>query len=104
MLIAGDGLDAPWDVSDNISQWSGQQDDGEIPKYNSNNTPPSTTTIMSSSSVWVQLYYEGKDDPEGNPVEIEPIPKNVGALAKEVKKEELKKELNHAGLTEIWTG
>ena len=56
---------------------------------------------MSSSSVWVQLYYEGKDDPEGNPVEIEPIPKNIGALAKEVKKEELKKELDHAGLTEI---
>jgi hypothetical protein len=42
---------------------------------------------MSSSSVWVQLYYEGKNDPKGRPVEIEPIPKNINALAKEVKKE-----------------
>ncbi|KAG7340286.1 hypothetical protein IV203_023829 [Nitzschia inconspicua] len=35
---------------------------------------------MSSSSVWVQLFYKGKCEPKGQPVEIEPIPKNVGAL------------------------
>ncbi|KAG7372872.1 HNH endonuclease [Nitzschia inconspicua] len=35
---------------------------------------------MSSSSVWVQIYYKGKYEPKGQPVEIEPIPKNVGAL------------------------
>ena len=52
------------------------------------------------SFVWVQLYYEGKDGPEGQPVEIEPITRNVGAL-KEAAKAKLKKELDHAGLTEI---
>ncbi|KAG7340289.1 HNH endonuclease [Nitzschia inconspicua] len=35
---------------------------------------------MSSSSVWVQIYYKGKYEQKGQPVEIEPIPKNVGAL------------------------
>ena len=49
---------------------------------------------MSSSSVWVQLYYKGKDEPEGQQVEIEPVPKNIGALAKEVKKE-MAEELLH---------
>ena len=57
------------------------------------------------SSVWVQLYYEDKDkgkvEPHGRPVEIEPIPKNINALAKATKKE-LLKELDHAGLTEIF--
>jgi hypothetical protein len=34
------------------------------------------------SSVWVQLYYTGEDRPvgEADPIEIEPIPKNVNAL------------------------
>jgi hypothetical protein len=50
---------------------------------------------MSSSSVWVQLYYKGKDEPVGQPVEIEPIPRNIGALAREVKRElELDAKLN----------
>ena len=35
---------------------------------------------MSLSSVWVQLYYKGKDEPKGQPVEIEPIPRNINAL------------------------
>ena len=35
---------------------------------------------MSSSSVWVQLYYKGEDEPKRQPVKIKPIPKNVGAL------------------------
>ena len=56
---------------------------------------------MSSSSVWVQLYYKGKDEPKGQPVEIEPIPKNIGALIKAAKAM-LKKELDHAGLSEIY--
>jgi hypothetical protein len=50
---------------------------------------------MSSSSVWVQLYYEGKDEPEGRPVEIIPIPRNVDALITAVKtKLELDARLN----------
>ena len=56
---------------------------------------------MSSSSVWVQLYYKGKGAPNGRPVETEPIPRNINALVKQLAKEELKKELDHAGLTEI---
>ena len=52
---------------------------------------------MSSSSVWVQLYYkyEGKVEPEGRPVEIEPIPKNINALVKATKKE-LSPGIDHA--------
>ncbi|KAG7336767.1 hypothetical protein IV203_033679 [Nitzschia inconspicua] len=56
---------------------------------------------MSSLSVWVQLYYKGKYEPKGRPVEIEPIPKNVASLS-ELVKDKLKKELDHAGLTEIF--
>ena len=40
---------------------------------------------MSSSSVWVQLYIKGENEPKGQPVEIEPIPKNIGALIKATK-------------------
>ena len=41
------------------------------------------------SSVWVQLYYEGKEQPVGNadPTEIDPIPKNIGRLKKKIKDE-----------------
>ena len=58
-----------------------------VVRKNNNNSSNSatTTTIMSSSSVWVQLYYEGKNEPKGRPVEIEPIPRNINALAEEVK-------------------
>ena len=38
------------------------------------------------SYVWVQLYYEGKDEPEGNPIKIRPIPEDVADLAEDVKK------------------
>ena len=57
-------------------------------------------TIMSSSSVWVQLYYKGNDEAEGNPIKIRPIPEDVADLI-EAAKAKLKKELDHAGLTEI---
>jgi hypothetical protein len=38
------------------------------------------------SSVWVQLYYKGEEQPVGDadPIEIEPIPKNVNALKEKV--------------------
>jgi len=42
---------------------------------------------MSSSSVWVQLYYEGEDEPKRQPVKIKPAPEDIADLAKEVKKE-----------------
>ena len=61
---------------------------------------PSATPTTIMSSVWVQLHNEGKDEPEGRPVEIEPIPKNVGALAKEVKKD-MAEELTHCSAAEI---
>ena len=32
------------------------------------------------SSVWVRLYYEGKDKPEGQPVKIKPTPEDVADL------------------------
>ena len=35
---------------------------------------------MSSSSVWVQLYYKGEETNDLDPVEIFPIPRNIGAL------------------------
>ena len=53
------------------------------------------------SSVWVQLCYEGKNELKGRPVEIEPIPRNIDALARRLKENDMKKELDHAGLTEI---
>ncbi|CAB9516452.1 expressed unknown protein [Seminavis robusta] len=41
---------------------------------------------MSTPSVWVQLYYDGKGE-EGYPIKIRPIPEDVADLAKEVKVE-----------------
>ena len=55
---------------------------------------------MSSSYVWVQLYYEGKDKPKGSSIKIRPIPEDVADLI-EAAKAKLKKGLDHAGLTEI---
>jgi hypothetical protein len=48
------------------------------------------------SSVWVKLYYKGEAKPvrDADPIEIEPIPKNVNALKKKVKVEKQTK-LNH---------
>ena len=57
---------------------------------------------MSSSFVWVRLYYKGNDEPEGQPIKIKPIPEDVDALARRLKENDMKKELSHAGLTEIY--
>jgi len=35
---------------------------------------------MSSSSVWVQLYYKGEDEPKGQPVKIKPAPEDIADL------------------------
>ena len=43
-------------------------------------------THQQPSSVWVQLYYEGKGE-VGKPIKIRPIPEDVADLAKEAKKE-----------------
>ena len=40
---------------------------------------------MSSSFVWAQLYYQGKDKAVGNPFEIRPTPEDVADLAEAVK-------------------
>ena len=55
---------------------------------------------MSSLYVWVQLYYKGKDEPEGNPFKIKPVPEDVNDLAKATKAE-LKKSLEHCDVNEI---
>ena len=39
-------------------------------KYTTATTAATTTAIMSSSSVWVQLYYKGKKEAEGDPVQV----------------------------------
>ena len=51
--------------------------------------------IMSSSSVWVQLYYKGKDEPEGQPIKIKPAPEDVADLKELLKTEKAKKTLEH---------
>jgi hypothetical protein len=43
-----------------------------------------TTAIV---CVWAQLYFEGKGDPDGNPMQLEGILRNVYALTKAVKEE-----------------
>ena len=56
-----------------------------------------------STPVWIQLYYEGDDNPMGDsvPLALEKVPfGNIGGLIKATK-EELKKELDHAGHTEM---
>ena len=48
------------------------------------------TNKTTTPSVWVQLYYEGKDEPVGNPIFIKTAsldPPVIAALAKEVKQE-----------------
>lgn len=55
---------------------------------------------MSSSLVWVQLYYEGKDEPEGNPIKIRPIPEDVADLAEAVK-DKMAEELMHCSAAKL---
>lgn len=52
------------------------------------------------SSVWVQLYIKGENKPKGQPVEIEPLPRNINAL-KELVKVKVKPEIDHASLVKI---
>ena len=62
---------------------------------------------MSSSLVWVQLYHEGKNEPEGRPTSVkkptsvEEREWNLDALAKEVKAL-LKKGLVHVDPNKIY--
>jgi hypothetical protein len=66
----------------------------------------STTTPLAShgSAVWVQLYYKGEvkgeDEPVGESFEIDPIPKNVYALKKKVKEDNVNK-LKHADAADL---
>ena len=50
---------------------------------------------MSSSSVWVQLYYKGEDEPEGQPIKIKPAPEDVADLKELLKTEKANKTLEH---------
>ena len=56
---------------------------------------------MSSSYVWVQLYYKGKDEPVGNAIKIRPIPEDVADLARRLKENDLKNKLGHCDVDEI---
>ena len=56
---------------------------------------------MSSSYVWVQLYYEGKDKPKGSSIKIRPIPEDVADLARRLKENDLKNKLGHCDVDEI---
>ncbi len=53
-----------------------------------------STDAVAPDSVWVQLYWDNNEE-SGEPFEIEPIPKNVGALKKDVIKE-YRNTLSHA--------
>ena len=56
-----------------------------------------------SSYVWVQLYYESKDEPEGDPIFIKTAsldPPVIAALAKEIKKE-MAEELTHCSAAKL---
>jgi hypothetical protein len=54
------------------------------------------------SSVWVQIYYKGEAKPvgEADPIEIDPIPKNVNALKMKVRAEKPTK-LNHVDASDL---
>ena len=55
------------------------------------------------SSVWVQLYYKGKDEPEGEPIFIKMAsldPPVIAALKREVKKE-MAEELTHCSAAKL---
>ena len=55
---------------------------------------------MSSPFVWVQLYYKGKDEPEGQPFKIKPTPEDVADLI-ELAKAKLKPKIDYAPVDEI---
>eukprot|EP00978_Attheya_sp_CCMP212_P035254 scaffold152149_cov61-Attheya_sp.AAC.3 len=59
-------------------------------------------TDAAAASVWVQLYYEGEENPVGNadPIEIKPIPNNVNDLKKKVYAEKSTK-LNHVDAADL---
>ena len=56
---------------------------------------------MSSSFVWVQLYYKGKDKPEGQPIKIKPIPEDVADLA-EAAIAKLPNSLSHCDAADLF--
>uniref|UniRef100_A0A7S2UDF5 Uncharacterized protein n=1 Tax=Attheya septentrionalis TaxID=420275 RepID=A0A7S2UDF5_9STRA len=60
------------------------------------------TEAAAAASVWVQLYYKGEAKPvgEADPIEIEPIPKNVNALKIKVHAEKSTK-LNHVDASDL---
>ena len=70
--------------SNNSATTTTYNNDNNVQQRNNNNVQQqqraTTTTIMSSSSVWFQLYYKEENEPTGQPVEIEPIPRNINAL------------------------
>ncbi|KAG7355435.1 hypothetical protein IV203_000121 [Nitzschia inconspicua] len=53
-----------------------------------------------ASFVWVQLYYNEKEEPEGRVFKIKPVPDDVDALAKEVK-EERRNTLSHCDAADL---
>jgi len=58
-------------------------------------TTTTTTSTTMSTFVWVHLYLKGEDKPTGNPVKIKPIPEDVDALARRLKDDDLKEDLQH---------
>ena len=86
-------------LATNTNNTTTQQQHARATRNKKNNTTLATIERWNvqqqhiNSSFWVQ------DELKGQPVETEPIPKNKGALVKQVAKEEMKKEL---GLTEIF--
>ena len=56
---------------------------------------------MSSSSVWVQLYYKGKDEPEGDPIQISPAPDTHVADLKGLVHPRKSKSLQHCDFDDL---
>ena len=55
---------------------------------------------MSSSSVWVQLYYKGNNEPTGQPFKIKPAPEDIADLAETVK-DKMAEELTHCSAAKL---
>jgi hypothetical protein len=64
--------------------------------------PLKDSVCITMSSVWVQLYYKGEEKPvgEADPIEIDPIPKNVHALKMKVK-DNYSNKLKHTDAGEL---
>jgi hypothetical protein len=64
--------------------------------------PLKDSVCITMSSVWVQLYYKGEEKPvgEADPIEIDPVPKNVHALKMKVK-ENYSNKLKHTDAGEL---